>query len=158
MKKWLIAAGFLMVVAGAYSQNYQSAVGARLGYPLSASYKFFLDETNAIEAYAGFRGNSTYSWLSVSAAYQRHHPIEALEGLQYYYGAGLSAFFWQFDFDTDSPNLSLGLQGYLGLDYTFSEHPVNLTLDWVPTLFLNGYGSGFGAGYGSLGVRYVLSR
>ena len=43
-----------------------------------------------------------------------------------------------------------------GLQYTFDDVPVNVSLDWVPTVFLTGYISGAGLGYGSLAVRYVL--
>ena len=53
---------------------------------------------------------------------------------------------------------SFGIQGYLGLDYTFEDLPLNLTVDWIPTIFLNGFNNGFGGSYGSLGIRYVLDR
>jgi hypothetical protein len=40
-----------------------------------------------------------------------------------------------------------------------ADTPISVTADWVPTLFLgDGFGAGgFGAGYGALAVRYVLS-
>jgi hypothetical protein len=46
--------------------------------------------------------------------------------------------------------------GVIGLDYKFSEIPLNLSVDWMPTYFLGGYIGGFGGGYGSLSARYVL--
>ncbi len=141
------------------AQNYNSAIGVRLGYPLSVSYKTFISETNALEVYAGFRGFTGYSWFSLNAAYQIHNDISSVEGLQWYYGVGAGILFFNFDnnfFNDNSSNTSFSVQGYLGLDYKFVNAPINLTLDWVPTYFINGFGSGFGAGYGSLGVRYVL--
>jgi hypothetical protein len=69
-------------------------------------------------------------------------------------------YFWSFDngYDFgDDASVSIGIQGYLGLDYKFANAPVNLSLDWVPTFFLNGFGNGFGADNGALAVRYTLN-
>lgn len=142
----------------AQAQNYKSAVGLRLGSPISASFKTFVNESSALEAYASFRSFAGYSWFSVNGAYQIHKPIDSVDGLNYYFGGGAGVYFWSFDFGGDSATTTLGLQGYLGLDYTFKDTPINLTVDWVPTLFINGFSSGLGAGFGSLGVRYTLNR
>lgn len=153
------------------AQNYNSAIGARLGYPLSLSYKKFIGESSAFELLAGTHGRRyTYSfgdygwrWFMVGGAYQKHQPLnldaDGLENLQWYWGGGATAYFWTFDdyYADRYASTSFGIQGYIGLDYAFDEIPLNITLDWVPTIFLNGFGSGFGAGYGSVGVRYVLN-
>lgn len=146
----------LAFVMPAQAQVYKSAIGARLGYPLAASYKTFINESSAIEAYVGFRGYSGYGWFAVSGAYQKHAPINGVDGLQWYWGAGLSAYFWNFDFDTTASSTTFGLQGYLGLDYKFANAPISITADWIPTFFFSGYVNGFGGGFGSLGVRYVI--
>jgi hypothetical protein len=146
-------------------QDYQSAIGLRLGYPLSVSYKTFLnDSNNALELFVNFRSEKVfgYGWTRIGAggAYQVHNDIEAVEGLQWYYGGGASVYFWSFDngYDFgDDASVSIGIQGYLGLDYKFANAPVNLSLDWVPTFFLNGFGNGFGADNGALAVRYTLN-
>lgn len=143
------------------SDRYKSAVGLRFGSPyVSASYKTFIKEGNALEFYASFRSFSGYSWVSASGAYQIHKPLDNIaEGLQWYYGGGASVYFWTFDsgFISDAGSISVGINGYLGLDYKFKNAPVSLTTDWVPTFFVNGFGSGFGGGYGGLGIRYVLN-
>ncbi|MEN0050689.1 MAG: hypothetical protein AAF806_26725 [Bacteroidota bacterium] len=143
------------------AQSYKSAVGARLGYPLSASFKTFINDSDAIEVYAGFRGFSTSRWVSVSGAYQKHDELsDVLEGLSWYYGGGASVYFWTYDFSNDFANTSIGIQGYIGLDYKFSETPLSLSIDWIPSLFLGrtGIANNFGGGYGSLGVRYVFKE
>lgn len=155
--------GLLLLATPSDAQNFQSAVGARLGYPVSASFKHFLSESSAVEAYAGFRGWATYSWITISGAYQIHNPLDDVaEGLEWYYGAGASVYFWNYDFSfgpDEYSNTSFGIQGYLGLQYTFEDTPINLSVDWVPSIFIgNGFNTGFGGGYGSLAVRYVLSR
>jgi hypothetical protein len=141
------------------AQSYNSAVGLRFGYPTSVSYKKFLNDSKAIEAYAGLRSWSGYSYVSLNAALQFHKPIESVQNLSWYWGAGAGAYIWSFDSGfpgADDGSFGLALQGYLGLDYKISSAPVNLSLDWVPSFFLTGYGNGFGGGYGGLSARYVL--
>ena len=149
------------------AQDYQKAIGLRLGYPVSVSYKQFLNGTNnAIEAYVGFRSQKVlgygWSWIGVGAAYQVHNPIDAVDGLQWYYGGGANVYFWTYDDGfadfADEASISFGISGYLGLDYKFANAPVNISLDWVPTFFINGYSSGFGADAGALAVRYTFEE
>ncbi|MEM6768456.1 MAG: hypothetical protein AAF655_26190 [Bacteroidota bacterium] len=157
----LLAFTLTVSVQTAQAQVYTTAVGARLGSPISLSVKHFLNESNAVEAYVGTRGWATYRWFHVSGAYQIHKPIESVENLQYYFGGGASVFFWTYDFDFEPgqnfSSTSFGIQGYIGLDYTLEESPVNFTLDWVPTIYLgDGFNTGFAGGFGALGIRYVL--
>lgn len=143
------------------AQDYQSAVGLRLGSPVSVSYKKFMNENNAIELYAGFRSFDGYSWFSAAGAYQIHSDIESVSGLRWYYGFGATALFFSFDDDflgDDDGKLGIGIQGYLGLEYTLENTPISFSADWIPTFFLSGFGNGFGSEYGALSVRYVLGR
>ncbi len=152
---------FVIVFSFVDAQNYNAAIGARFGSPLSVSFKKFINDAHAVEAYVGFRNFSTYNWFTVSGAYQVHKDIDSIDGLQWYYGLGGSAYFWSFDFEflgDRSVGTTFGIQGYLGLDYKLENIPVSLTVDWVPTFFVNGFGSGFGGGYGALGIRYVIGE
>ncbi len=164
MKKYLLVVcltGFCsLFLQDAFGQNYKSAAGIRLGSPWSASYKTFISESNALEVYAGYRGWSAYHWFSVNGAYLIHKAIPSVENLQWYFGGGAGVYFWSYDsaFADANDATSFSIQGYLGLDYKFANTPVSITADWVPTVFLTGFGNGFGAGYGNLGVRYVLSQ
>lgn len=156
----MLLAALFAVPCFSNAQNYTLAGGLRLGYPTSVSLKYFLSESSAVEGYVGTRGFSNYRWYNVSAAYQYHKPIDEVDGLQYYFGAGLSVFFWNFDnfFLEDHSTTTVGIQGYAGLDYTFESIPLALSLDWVPTVFFNGFSSGLAGGYGTLGVRYIISE
>ncbi len=143
----------------AQAQEYNSAIGLRLGYPTSVSYKTFLNEKGAIEAFAGFRSFSIgYNWFNIGAMYQVHNPISELDGLSWYYGGGAAVYFWSYknNFVDAGSSTSFGILGALGLDYKFKDAPINASLDWVPTFFVNGYSNGFAGGYGALSVRYVL--
>jgi hypothetical protein len=50
----LLVAAFLFASVSLTAQNFESAVGARLGFPFSASYKLFVNESDAVEAYTGY--------------------------------------------------------------------------------------------------------
>ncbi|MEM9931288.1 MAG: hypothetical protein AAF840_15840, partial [Bacteroidota bacterium] len=142
----------------AIAQPFKSAVGLRLGSPLAASYKTFINETSAVEVYASYRGFTGWSWIGLNGAYQIHNDIASVDGLQWYYGAGGGVQFWSAEFSDLSGTL-ITASGYLGLQYTLSDTPITASVDWVPTLFIgDGFGGfgGFGAGYGALAVRYVL--
>ena len=170
-KSVLLALALFLAASAAHAQEYSTAVGARFGIPISASVKHFLDDANAIEGYVGFRGNSFYNILSVSGAYQRHYDLNLdgeLANLRWYWGAGASFYNLSYDLgplvdDSGFSTSAFGVNGYLGLQYVFDGAPIELTVDWVPSIFLGGtfgggFGGGFQGGYGGLGVRYTLGR
>jgi hypothetical protein len=155
----LVSAILLGCSIAMYSQEYKSAIGLRLGYPTSISYKQFISDPGAFEIFAGFRTWTGYSWMNIGAMYQHHMRIEGAPGLKWYFGGGGSVFFWNYknSFNSgDAGNTSIGLMGVLGLDYKFTDAPVNLSLDWAPILFVNGYDNGFRGAYGALSARYTL--
>ena len=150
------------------AQEYQSAIGARLGSPVSLSYKTFLGgSSNALELFLNYRGNlsvfNNLGWrrYGVGGAYLLHFPLEdVIDGLYWYAGGGASLYFWRYDdwigFN-GADNVSFGLQGYVGFDYKVEDIPLNVSIDWSPNIFINGYVTGFGVGYGAVSVRYVLN-
>lgn len=150
-----------LALSSTQAQDYSSAVGLRLGRPVSATYKMFINDSgHAIEGIVGFRSYSGSSSINVGAAYQLHNDLSSVaDGLYWYYGGGASIYLWSFDNDivgVDQTNLTIGIQGYLGLDYKFSGTPVNISLDWTPGFILTN-GGGFGGDSGALAVRYVLN-
>jgi len=159
----------ILVSTNVKAQQYGSAVGLRIGYPISLSYKTFIGDQSLLEFTVGSRGfNSGFAGIGVrqwifSGAYQIQKPLDLgdFQGLDYYYGGGVSVSLWTFNdgFSDNFATTTFGLQGYLGLSYAFEDVPINITLDWVPSLFIgNGFVSGLGFGFGSVGVRYVLSK
>lgn len=159
MKKiLLIIVSFLSLQLGA--QDYRTAIGARLGFPLSFSLKHFISEPGAVELTAGFRFWQYYRSINVGGYYEHHFDIAAVDGLRWYIGGGANAYFWSFDNvwmgTNDYAKVSLGLSAMAGLDYKFENAPVNLSVDWIPTIFIGGYTKGFGGGYGALAIRYTL--
>jgi hypothetical protein len=164
MKKLFLSLALVLgfLATGSAQHEYKTAIGLRLGYPWSASLKHFLSEKGAVEAFAGFRGWTGYRWVNLGATYQHHSPIESVEGLRWFAGGGGSVYFWSFKdnflgLNDDFANVSFGILGVVGLDYKFADAPFNVSIDWMPSVFIgNGYTSGFGYGYGAVSARYVL--
>lgn len=162
MKKLIFSLVIMFACSAAYSQNYKSAIGLRLGYPASISLKTFLNEKAAVEAYVGYRRYASYvNFLTVGALYEIHTPIADVDGLSWYYGFGASVYFWNYDdvfFANDNyNNLNVGIMGALGLDFKFPNAPLNLSVDWVPAFVIgDAYRSGFRGDVGALSARYVF--
>lgn len=152
---------FLSICSTTQAQvDYKTAVGGRLGYPLAASFKQFINDSHAFEVYVGARWYSGYSWTSVSGAYLVHKPIDSVDGLNYYFGGGASVYFWSFGNGIEFNGFnttSVGIQAYGGLDYKFEDLPLNISVDWIPTVFINSFITGFGGGFGSVAARYTLN-
>lgn len=165
MKKLIftLAVIFCCVFAAqAQSSDYKTAIGLRLGYPASITFKQFISDPGAVEAFVGFRGYGFARLINAGAMYQHHSPISSVAGLKWYVGGGASAWIWTYDndynFGAEYNNVNLGIMGCLGLDYKFADFPINLSVDWIPTFVLGDsyYSNGFGVGYGALSARYTL--
>jgi hypothetical protein len=110
------------------AQDYKTALGVRLSSDQamvnnSISLKHFLNERSAIEVLLSFSDP-----LAIGALYEIHKPFTATGGLKWYYGGGAYVGFGN--------SANFGAQGVLGLDYKFSNIPLNLSLDWKPELNL----------------------
>lgn len=158
----LLSAFFVLAFANmGKAQSYDSAIGLRFGAPLAASYKFFVTESNAIELYLGYRSYGIgYTFLNPGAMFQVHKPINGVDGLSWYFGAGASLFLYNFkdNYCAGCDGLAFGVNGVLGLDYRFADAPINLSVDWLPTIVIAGDFSGFGGGNGALSARYILGE
>jgi len=157
----------MIIASSVHAQsNYKSAIGGRFGsgyYDIfSASYKIFLgDSPEALEFNFGFRPYSrVYNWvdLSASASYQYHFDIKPVEGLKWFIGGGLTAYN-SFSSDSRYSGFGLGIFPTGGVDYKFSEIPVNLSFDVRPTISLirpyDYYDNFYFANFG-LSARYTF--
>jgi len=162
MKKSIIlTAIFSLVFLVASAQgDYKSAIGGRLGVPLSFSYKHFFTKAGALEGNIGVAHEGYgFNYVRIGGMYQHHFPIGSIEGFKWYVGGGLFIDFYQYDDHISGyANSSFGLNAVGGVDYKFPRIPLNLSADWMPSFFFNGdlYYDSFRPGYGAFSVRYVL--
>lgn len=119
-------------------QDYKTALGVRLSsapaiISHSISFKHFLTGQSAVEVLFSF-GEP----LGIGALYEIHKPLNT-PGLRWFYGGGgYLAFGKEFDAtkNAEETKTLFGAQGVIGLDYKFSNLPLNLALDWKPELNL----------------------
>jgi hypothetical protein len=116
----------LVVTQLATAQDYRLAMGLRLSNStptLNSSFsgKYFITNRSAVEGLISFG-----SRFGLGALLEIHQPFAA-QGFSWFYGGGAYVGFQ--DGDT-----YLGPTGILGLDYKFTNAPINLSLDWKPEL------------------------
>src|SRR6476660_8623545 len=120
----------LVLVISSFSilqaQDYKVGLGVRLSNATptlsnSVTIKYFMNEKSALEGLVSFG-----SRFGIGGLYEVHKPTTAT-GLNWFFGGGAYIGF-------QDGNTSLGPTGIIGLDYKFTNVPLNLSLDWKPEL------------------------
>ena len=159
MKKYtLITAFFLFATFTVQAQPYNRAIGVRAGWSNGFTYKHFFSESSAFEGivYSRWRG------LQITGLIEKHVLARAT-GFDWYYGAGAHIGFWRGyeghpwfrDKDYNRSYTTIGIDGIIGIEYTFQGAPFNLSLDYKPSFELYGY-TGFWGGDAAFSVRYCF--
>jgi hypothetical protein len=132
------------------SASYKTAIGMKF-YPGAVSFKQALNASKCLEVNAYF-----WKGIRVTGLYELHYEIRGVDGLRWYIGAGAHITMYSEDInETYAGKNYIGIDGVLGLDYKVPGAPLNLSLDWQPSIEL-GSPVGFVGGYGGLSVRYTL--
>lgn len=117
--------------------TYQRAIGGRFGVANGITYKHFLNDSYAIDGIVNFQGNRSFTIFKLLGLFEVHQPLTVADitGLQWYYGfgGGLGSYRYK---DTDESGMAWSFDGVIGLDYKLSTAPINLSLDWKPTMEL----------------------
>ena len=154
MKKLFIAV--VAVFAMAFTANAQNnALGVRLGggqgYNAELSWQHALG-ANRLELDLGYHGDDGYAAFSLTGIYQ--WTFELGSGFGWYAGVGAHIGYWDYDVVNDS-DIALALAGQVGLEYTFSAVPIQLSLDIRPRFYLIP-DTDFHWGDFALGIRYCF--
>jgi hypothetical protein len=155
MKRFVITLIMAMnIVVLVSAQEYKTALGLRGGFSSGLTIKHFMNHK------AAFEGLLTTRWQGfvITGLYEIHNKAFDVNHLTWFYGGGAHIGFYNGNYVTwgrDGAAYTLvGLDGILGLEYTFQEVPINLGIDWKPALNLIGY-SGLWS-EGGISVRYVF--
>lgn len=155
MKKIVLLIGIIATLGiGVYGQDYRTAIGLRLGWPANgATIKHFLNETNAVEGIVA----TSHGGFVVTGLYENEHWTGEYPGLNWFWGFGAHLGFWDTNPYVDQLDVSsiFGADFVLGLEYTFDEIPLNLSIDLMPSVNLIGY-TGWGGINGGISIRYVF--
>lgn len=155
MKHILIGALALLVVSGLQAQrktasrsSYKTALGVKVWDGGGISFKHFVKGNNALELIGYFWNQGT----RITGLYEIHSPISNASGLQWYIGPGAHIGLYNTKFGDGT---FIGIDGVLGLDYKFKGAPINISLDWQPSIEF-GDNRGFVGSWGGLGIRYTF--
>ena len=145
----------LLAAVSVSAQSYNWAVGVRGAYGWGTlNAKHFINETNAYDISGSVAFGSNWGW-DVAALYEWNLPV-ITDGLDFYYGAGPRVGASKVE---EVNRFVIGVQGVVGIEYTFAAIPLNIFLDYRPGVDLSfGEGGGFGFGFSNvgLGIRIVF--
>ena len=147
------AALFTVNLNTANAQDYNNAIGVRVGSANGISFKTGLNKNAMLELIANFRSSKYYDYVKVTALYEVYNPIGGAPGLNWYYGAGGSI--GSYKVKHNDGKVYLAANGVLGLDYKIKNAPINFSLDWIPTLELTP-DTDFYSGDVGLGIRFTF--
>ncbi len=166
MKKIILSAFLLIGLAfSAQSQDIsKNALGLRLGsndgFGGEISYQRGLSKNNRLELDLGWRNSKDIGATKLVGLYQWIWEID--RGFNWYAGVGGGLGSWSYDKGGVSENGTILLAaGDIGIEYKFSEAPIQLSLDLRPEFYLNNSNSNkyrdqnFGPDI-ALGVRYCF--
>ena len=130
--------------------DYNTALGVKF-YPTAISLKHFVSDKHALEGLGYFFNYGA----RITGLYEIHGNINNAGGLKWYIGPGAHIGFYNSKYGGAT---SIGVDGVLGLDYKIKSAPINLSVDWQPSLeFGNGFNNGFTGNWGGVAIRYTLN-
>ncbi len=154
MKKLIVIATCIFLVNIAAAQNktvssneYKTAIGIKFWDGAGLNLKTFLTDKTALEFIGFFNSTGT----RITGLYEIHGNLSTEGNLKWYIGFGGHASFYK------KLGTGGGIDGVLGVDYKFSNMPLNLALDWQPSVEVGvSTLNGFAGSYGGLAIRYTL--
>ncbi|MDO9341554.1 MAG: hypothetical protein Q7T72_13650 [Bacteroidales bacterium] len=158
MKKIVITCLIVFcLVSVSYAQDYKTGIGLRVGPYNGLTVKHFMGEKPAFELILATR----WSGFVITGLYEIHNQAFNTERLKWYYGFGGHIGFWNGDYTHNywgkvgTPYTVVGIDGILGLEYSFTEVPINIGVDWKPAINIVGYNNYWYDG-GALSIRYIF--
>lgn len=155
MRKVFVSVLALFIVLSSQAQShsatgydYRTALGVKVWDGGGISLKHFFNERNAGELIGYFWSHG----FRLTGLYEIHGDINGAAGLKWYIGPGAHIGFYN---DKYGGGSFVGIDGVIGLDYKFNSAPINLSLDWQPSIEF-GDGRGFVGSWGGLGIRYTF--
>lgn len=153
MKKVLFLFSFLLSLNFVMGQNstansdvYKTAIGVKIWTGAGVSIKTFIKDNHALE----FIGYFDRWGTRITGLYEIHGNLSSEGSLKWYVGPGAHVGLYK-------GITAVGVDGVVGIDYKFSNLPLNIALDWQPAFELgSGDRNGFYGNWGGLAVRFTL--
>jgi hypothetical protein len=142
----LILVLVLTVIVNA--QDYKTGVGLRGGTAWGLTIKHFVSNKSAFEGFLYAYNHG----FNVTGLYEIHNKAFDVDNLKWYYGFGAHVGTYN---EADINDFVLGVDGVLGIEYSFTEAPINIGLDWNPYFNIIG-NTGFSPESGAISIRYIF--
>lgn len=158
MKKLLFLFSFIVLlgISTETKAQYTTGIGLRAGVSNGLTVKHFINQTAALEGILHTR----WEGLLITGLYEVHQDIRDVKGLQWFYGGGVHLGTWNAGRgnppwgNRNESYTIFGINGIIGLDYSFSNAPINLSLDYKPSFNLSP--GGFWGDEVALSIRFAF--
>lgn len=145
---------FLLIFSlSSFAQQYDRALGARIGLSQGITYKHFVNRDFAMEGMALVKEHGYNLTLLV----EKQDDFLDTRGLQWFYGiGGHTDILLPVNAEETSKSMALffGLDAIFGFEYKLRRKPFAISVDWKPTMIVQ-QGSGNLRNEGALSVRYT---
>lgn len=145
----------ICLLALGQAQDYNTGIGVRGGFANGLTLKHFIGPKTALEGIIASR----WRGLELTGLFEIHNQAFKTERLKWYYGFGGHVGFWNGKYtkwgESQYSYTVVGIDGILGLEYSFAEIPFNIGIDWKPAFNFVGY-SGFWADGGAVSFRFIF--
>ncbi|MGQ1889320.1 hypothetical protein ACT29H_02660 [Thermophagus sp. OGC60D27] len=150
----LVVSALMAIPVISSAQRGDHAIGLRFGGGIGHDAELTFQtpfHANRAELDLGFGGRGNYNYWKLTGIYQWVMPIES--GFYWYLGVGPGLGSWSEDYTNDS-GIYLTAALNAGIEYFFSEIPLQISIDTRPELSLsNTPDDAFGFGL-ALAIRY----
>lgn len=151
----------LILLAGLFinnsnAQDYNLGIGVRLGYNPGLTLKKSLSSNTYFEALLSANSHG----FIVTGLWEKQQPFLNEPGFSWFYGVGAHFGAWDQNHNynnwyTHNDELTIGVDGILGLEYSFVNAPFSLALDWKPAFDVIS-SPGLRVGNGAFSVRFTF--
>lgn len=139
MKQIIIIAILFCTSLSSSAQDLKQAAGIRLGWTPGFEYRIYTDDANSYKFLLGTRDRGVQ--LHFFKEFHRYDLFSFSDRITFLYGAGLHAGYEKWDvihyhqnteyYETRA-GLIVGLDGLVGLEYTFYEVPISMGIEAKP--------------------------
>lgn len=146
----LFCGSLLCISQTTFAQNSGFGIGAIINSPNGLSAKAWVSDNLAVDGAFTFSISENFSQIYFHSDVLQHSDAITAESLELYYGLGIRLL-W----DDLSDDLTAGLRGPIGTEYSFEGSNIKSFLEIAPTLDFTNNTSFFFTG--ALGMRVYLN-
>lgn len=129
--------------------TYKTGVGIKV-YPTGVTLRHFVKpESQAVEFVGYFWRKGT----RITGLYEFFFDLGKSENFKWYIGPGAHVGLYSDKYY--GGGTAIGIDGVLGLDYKIKNAPLDISLDWQPSIEFGDF-EGFASSWGGVGVRFTF--